>query len=64
MEEEPTKEDTKDKTLVLVPEKSSEVEHQDAIKDVWLGNFFQAMEKISLLVDEYNYVSMVRQFHF
>jgi len=29
------------------------------IKDVWLSNFFTQMEKISYLIDEYNYISMV-----
>jgi CCR4-NOT transcription complex subunit 7/8 len=28
------------------------------IKDVWLDNFFPAMEKISKLINEYNYISM------
>jgi hypothetical protein len=39
-------------------EKSSEA-NREAIKDVWMSNFFQAMEKISDLVDEYSYISMV-----
>jgi len=35
-----------------------------SIKDVWLYNFFEAMDKISSLVDEYNYISMVSAFIF
>jgi len=30
----------KTKTLGLIQEKSIEIENGDAIKDVWLGNFF------------------------
>ena len=29
------------------------------IKDVWQHNFFQEMDRISRLVHEYNYISMV-----
>lgn len=32
------------------------------IKDVWLGNFFTTMEKISGLIDEFNYISMDTEF--
>lgn len=40
------------------------LEHGDAqdadlIKDVWMSNFFSAMDHISKLVDQYNYISMV-----
>lgn len=45
-------------TLALINEKSSEMDH-DAIKDVWLSNFFESMEQVASLVDEYNYISMV-----
>ena len=41
--------------------KSSDLDGADTvIKDVWLSNFFQAMEKIGSLVDKYPYIAMVR----
>lgn len=49
-----------DKALMLTGEKmSSDIDGNMAIKDVWLHNFFTEMEKVSALVDEYNYISMV-----
>ena len=32
------------------------------IKDVWLNNFFSAMETLSVLIDDYNYVAMDTEF--
>lgn len=45
-----------------MPEKSAELDNGDTILDVWLSNFFQAMETIRDLVEDYNYVSMVSAF--
>lgn len=57
--------ETKDKALTLINEKqSSEMNNGEAIRDVWLGNFFQAMETISSQVDEYPYISMVSNSNF
>lgn len=57
--EEAALKEAQDKTLTLINERSSEVENGDRIKDVWLNNFFTEMEKVSSLVDEYSYISMV-----
>ena len=49
-----------DKALLLTGEKlHSDVTSNEAIKDVWLHNFFTEMEKVSALVDDFNYISMV-----
>lgn len=49
-----------DKALLLNGEKlPSDIDGNMAIKDVWLHNFFTEMEKVSSLVDIYNYISMV-----
>jgi len=46
--------------LGLEHKKSSVDDGTDqTIKDVWLGNFFEAMEKIGSLVDKYPYIAMV-----
>ena len=44
------------------PKAKQDDNSDQAIKDVWLSNFFSAMENISCLVDEYNYVAMVSKF--
>lgn len=33
--------------------------HDSLIRDVWMNNFFSAMEDIGNLIDEYNYIAMV-----
>lgn len=33
------------------------------IQDVWLHNFFDVMDEIGRLVDEYNYIAMVSEAH-
>ena len=32
------------------------------MKDVWINNFFEAMDTISKLIDEFNYVAMDTEF--
>ncbi len=32
------------------------------IQDVWIDNFFEAIEEISLLLEKFNYISMVKHF--
>ena len=34
-------------------------DNSQVIKDVWLHDFFENMDKIAKLVDEYNYIAMV-----
>jgi hypothetical protein len=41
-----------------------EAKGQDSrIKDVWMENFFEAIDEISLLLDKFNYISMVNISH-
>lgn len=54
--------EAKDHVLMLMNERSSEVESGNQIKDVWLDNFFTEMEKVSSLIDEYPYISMDTEF--
>ena len=32
-----------------------------SIQDVWLHNFFEVMDEIAKLVDEFNYIAMVSE---
>jgi len=41
----------KDPALDLEVQKTSEAENLEAIKDVWLGNFFEVMDRLGSLVD-------------
>lgn len=54
--------EAKDHVLILMNERSSEVECANQIKDVWLDNFFVEMEKVSSLIDDYPYISMDTEF--
>lgn len=36
--------------------------HDSLIRDVWINNFFTAMEHIGSLIDDYNYIGMDTEF--
>lgn len=46
----------------IVKQVSEDNDAQGIIKDVWMSNFFQCMQQVADLIDEYNYVSMDTEF--
>lgn len=48
-----------DLEISALQDSTTSMNSEALIKDVWLSNFFSAMDHISKLVDQYNYISMV-----
>lgn len=61
-EDEKAIEITDDIDLGDIHKQISEEENSGMIKDVWLNNFYQAMDQIANLIDEYNYIAMDTEF--